>query len=128
MNLRTFAFLLDVNIHAEVADWFRQQGFDLVLVRDLVSADSDDEVVLNLACRERRVVVTHDTDFGRLAMMQGLPVIGCIFLRPGHLEPSFTIGSLEVLMAANLDVDVPFIVAVRRSVDEVSIRVRRLSP
>jgi hypothetical protein len=53
-------------------------------------------------------------------------VIGILFLRPGHIDPQFTIGTLTTVLAANLELTPPFIVVARRTSDQVTIRVRQL--
>ena len=60
------------------------------------------------------MVVTLDSDFGTLVIGQHEPVIGIVYLRPGHIDGQFTIDSI--------------IIAVRRSGVDVTIRVRDLSP
>lgn len=78
--------------------------------------------------RKARVIVTHDADFGTLAMLQGEPVIGIVFLRPGHVDPQFTIATLQDVLTAAPDVTPPFVIVARRSGSSVAIRVRQLSP
>jgi predicted nuclease of predicted toxin-antitoxin system len=47
------------------------------------------------------VIITHDKDFGTLSIVRGEPMIGIIFLRPGHIDPKFTQETLEVLFQSN---------------------------
>ena len=44
----------------------RSSGHDAVHVRDRGLAEAEDEVILELAVEEARVIVTADTDFGAL--------------------------------------------------------------
>jgi predicted nuclease of predicted toxin-antitoxin system len=71
-----------------------------------------------------RVVVTHDSDFGKLAIQASEPYTGILFLRPGHISPQFVLGSLAALEASSIDVTPPFIAVVERKDDQVRVRVR----
>ena len=54
------------------------------------------------------------------------PFTGIIYLRPGHIRPTFTIQTLETLAAQSLDVTAPFIVVAERREDSVQVRVRQM--
>lgn len=98
MKLTDYPRLTDENIDPAVVNYLRQAGFD---VRDVVEDQwigSTDRHLLTLAVSEGRVVVTHDSDFGTLAIGQQEPVIGILYLRPGHIDSQFTIDSIQVLL------------------------------
>ena len=76
--------------------------------------------------REGRVIVTHDSDFGTLAIFQEEPVIGIVYLRPGHIDPQFTVSTLVTLSDADPDLEPPFVVVARQRTGQVSIRIRHL--
>ena len=61
-----------------------------------------------------------------MAIVQQEPIIGILFIRPGHILPEFTIATLDVLLNANIDVRPPFIIVAQRSAKGVTIRVRQL--
>jgi predicted nuclease of predicted toxin-antitoxin system len=52
-----------------VIDWLRNQGLDVLTVHEANLAAADDQNVLPLAHTQHRVVVTHDSDFGTLAVL-----------------------------------------------------------
>jgi hypothetical protein len=54
----------------------------------------------------------------------GEPMIGIVYLRPGHIEPSFTLETLEVLFAELTEVTPPFIAVAERAGQRVRIRYR----
>ena len=70
-------------------------------------------------------MVAHDRDFGRLAVAAMEPIVGLLFLRPGHIRPVYTIETIRVVLAADLNVNMPFIIVAERAGDEVKIRVRQ---
>lgn len=126
MRWRDFAFLADENIHAEVVDFLRDQGFSIAGVESLGLRGASDLDVLRLAHAQTRVVITHDRDFGNLAIASAEPMTGILFLRPGHIRPAYTIESLRAVLARDLDLEPPFIVVAERTGDQVRIRVRHL--
>jgi len=48
-----------------LAEWLRTQGHDVVEVSGL-GPDPGDQAIIGMAARENRILVTIDTDFGRL--------------------------------------------------------------
>ena len=72
--------------------------------------------------------VTHDADFGTLAIHQGEPLAGLIYLRPAHIDPKFTIEFLQAVLSADPDVVPPFILVAKRSGNKITIRIRHLGP
>ena len=127
MRLTDYPLLTDENIDPAVVRFLRNAGFD---VRD-VSEDQlngcSDQELLSLSVIQQRVIVTHDSDFGTLAILQQHSVVGLLYLRPGHIDSTFTIGSVEALLDASIDLPESFIILVRRRNDDVTIRVRNLT-
>ncbi len=126
MKVHEFLILADENIHRGVVAYLRGRGCDVLDVRESALVGSEDSVLLQTAYAQNRVVVTHDADFGALAIAAMEPIVGVIFLRPGHMDPLFTIGALRALLERDLDLTPPFIVVVRRTGQAVLIRIRRL--
>lgn len=126
MKLRDFPLLTDENIDPEVVDFLRQLGFDVMDVAESGLQGSSDVNLLRLARSQGSVIVTHDADLGTLAILQGEPIVGVLYLRPAHIDAKFTIESLQAVLAADLDLTPPFILVAKRSGDKVTIRVRPL--
>ena len=126
MKLRDFGFLTDENLDPDVVAFLRREGFDVADVCDDGLQGSTDIALLQRAVAANRVVVTHDPDFGTLAILQKQPVVGVMFLRPGHIDPQFTIETLQSILSADPDVTPPFLIVARRKGIKVTIRVRLL--
>lgn len=60
-------FHLDENVDPDVALALRRQGIDVTTTLEMGLLGQPDEVQLVFACEQGRVIVTHDTDFLRLA-------------------------------------------------------------
>ena len=123
MRLQEFSLLADENLHPNVVAFLRSRGCNILYAREGLIGSSD-TALIQLAHSQNRVVITHDKDFGTLAVARGEPMIGIIFLRPGHIDPEFTKGTLEVLFQSNLDLIPPFIVVAMRKGNTISIRLR----
>lgn len=126
MNLHDFSFLTDENIHPAVVADLRTRGCDVLDVCEQGWMGTDDVALLRSAYSLNRIVITHDSDFGNLSIAQFEPVVGIVFLRPGHIDPGFTIDTLRLLFEQKLDIQPPFILVAKRGRSEVSIRLRKL--
>ena len=84
-----------------------------------------DTQVLEQTTGAGRAVLTHDSDFGGLALM-GAQFIGIIYIRPGHIHADFTIKTINAIRDNAPDVMPPFILVAERTGDTVKIRVRQL--
>lgn len=126
MNLRRYTFLSDENIHIDVVTHLRSQGFNVVSVKETNLIGAVDLTIIRKAFIENRIIITHDSDFGTLAVLAGEPVIGILYLRPGHINPMFTIGTLNVLFDREIDIEAPFLIVAERVGRNVKIRIRKL--
>lgn len=124
MNLRELALLADENIHPDVVLFLRGEGFDVLDVKESGLIGSPDVVLLRKSLADRRVILTHDSDFGTLAVAAHEPFFGIVYLRPGHILPTFTIETLRTVLDQSLDLAPPFIVVSQRIDGSVKIRVR----
>lgn len=128
MRLREFNLLTDENIHPGVLQFLRSQGFDVLDVKESRLVGADDEALIQKSIRENRLIVTHDSDFGKLAVVKSEPVVGIIYLRPGHIMPEFTITTIRELLKSDFDLTPPFILVAERSASRIQIRIRPLGP
>jgi len=72
-------FLIDRCAGQLLADWLRTQGHDVVDSREL-GLDPGDRALLDWAAKERRILVTIDTDFGQLIYLENLSHAGLVRL------------------------------------------------
>jgi predicted nuclease of predicted toxin-antitoxin system len=72
-------FLVDRCAGRRLAEWLRSEGHDVLEVGSL-GPDPGDEEILGMAAEERRIVVTIDTDFGRLIFVEQISHSGIIRL------------------------------------------------
>lgn len=125
MNPLEFALLADENIAPDVVAALRERQMDVRTASELGLLGVADSALLARATTEGRVILTHDADFGLLAVRQGLPFVGVIFLRPGHINTSFVLETIDTLRRADVNVEPPFLVVAEHRRDRVCIRLRQ---
>ncbi|HAK93580.1 MAG TPA: hypothetical protein DCM87_00860 [Planctomycetes bacterium] len=73
-------FLADENIHGAFVEWLRSKGHDVLHAAESLSGEPD-EVVLEVARSEKRILVTDDKDFGELVFHRRLASQGIVLMR-----------------------------------------------
>lgn len=77
MALKLYA---DEDCPGPVVKALRDAGYDIVCQRDVKQGAADDDV-LRMSHLSERVLLTRDLDFGKLAVLRQLPVIGVVIIR-----------------------------------------------
>lgn len=125
MKALDYPLLADENVNPDVVAFLREAGLDVVSIAEQGKFGISDAQVLQQATEAGRVVLTHDSDFGGLALM-GAKFIGIIYIRPGHIRADFTKKTLEAIRDNAPDVTPLFILVAERIGDTVKIRVRQM--
>ncbi len=79
-------FLVDVGVSNKVEKYLKDAGFDTKCIRELNPFLKDIEII-EIAAKDKRVVITMDKDFGELIYRQGLVHLGVILVRLAGLSP-----------------------------------------
>jgi predicted nuclease of predicted toxin-antitoxin system len=119
-----YPLLADENINPEVILQLRSQGKDIRDCREEHLAGKGDVEVLRRAYLLGRVILTHDQDFGALAIRGSAPFIGIVYLRPGHIKPGYVLQELKAIEQKIRAVKPPFLIVAERKNDAVRIRLR----
>ncbi len=72
--------LIEVGVGKAVENWLKNAGYDVLALRDIDPKMPDDEI-LDIAAREKRLLITMDKDFGELVYYSGKPHAGVLLLR-----------------------------------------------
>lgn len=86
--------LADENVAPSVVEALRKEGFSVFTIYEEELSGSSDKEILKLAKKERRIVLTHDKDFGNLIHQPSLFHGGVILLRLRNQSPQNVISSL----------------------------------
>lgn len=129
MSLRLAAFLADENIQAAVVQRLRDEDqLDIATVEGLGLIGAADLTLLQLSVDQQRVILTHDSDFGRLAIAQKQPVHGILYVRPGSIDADFTLQTIRTALDHAQQPEPPFVMVAARNRDNIRIRLRLLQP
>lgn len=90
-------FVVDECTGPAVSAWLSSQGNDVYCVYSN-SPGSDDELVLQQAYDEDRILITCDKDFGDLIFREGRAHHGVILLRLADPSPTNLIKAVEALL------------------------------
>ena len=77
-------FLADMGISLRTVSWLREQGYDVVHLRDEGLQTLPDEEILAKAKREERIILTIDLDFPQLLAISGDYLPSVILFRLGN--------------------------------------------
>jgi predicted nuclease of predicted toxin-antitoxin system len=95
-------FLADVNIEKKIVDCLIRFGFDVKWIPDFDCAMSD-AALLDLANREKRILLTNDKDFGELVFLQKKLSHGIILLRIRGEDTQEKVELMEKLIFSHRD-------------------------
>ena len=126
MHPLDFSILAGETIHPKVIGLLRKQGRDILSAAEEGLVGQDDSTLLRRAYSESRIIFTHDGDFGTFAILRGEPLVGIVYLRPGHIRAGFTIQILKTLSSQPIDVQPPFIIVAAYNQAKLHTRVRQL--
>lgn len=91
------SFLVDECAGPSVANWLRKQGHDVFSVYDSARG-IDDDVVVEKAFAENRILITNDKDFGNQVFRERKPHHGVVLLRLDDERAKIKIEVLEQLL------------------------------
>jgi predicted nuclease of predicted toxin-antitoxin system len=103
VKLNTLNWLTDENISPRVVTFLRQRGLEVLDVKEHGWHGKEDTYLLKQAYLTHRVVLTHDADFGTLAINQGQEYYGIIYLRLRNLKVSNVIKVLDRLFIMEIE-------------------------
>lgn len=127
MKLTEYSFVCDENIHPAVVDFLKEHVVSVKTVSELHLASADDEKILEVAHATQSIVLTHDSDFGKIVFMKKIAFTGIVYLRPGHIVPLLTVDTLKTLFANEFGLVLPFmLVAERTKLETLKVRIRSL--
>jgi len=112
--------LADENISPRVVSFLRQKNIDVIDTKEQNWHGKSDEFLLQKAFDDCRFILTHDADFGTLAIKCDKPCFGILYLRLKSPCASNVIKTLEKLFEVPVDIKPGSLVVI----DESRIRIR----
>ncbi len=78
--IKKLKILIEVGVGKAVENWLKNAGYDVLALRDIDPKMPDDKI-LEIAAREKRLLITMDKDFGELVYYSGKSHAGVLLLR-----------------------------------------------
>lgn len=120
MKFNSVKILADENISPRILSFLRAKGIDAADVKEKGWQGSNDRYILEMAYADERFVLTHDSDFGTLAINEGAPCYGIIYIRLKNLKVENVCSVLEKLLKIDIEIAKGSIVVV----EDARVRVR----
>ena len=92
-------FLADMAISQRTVTWLRDQGHEVVHLREQEMQRAPDDVILAKARDEERILLTLDLDFGYLMAVSGAVLPSVILFRLGNETAEVVMQRLEDVLA-----------------------------
>lgn len=105
MKLTAIKILADENVSPKVVAYLRNCGLDVLDVKEQKWFGKTDVDILHIAYSQKRFVLTHDSDFGDLAMNEGAPCYGVLYLRLKDLKPNHVIHVCRRLVEKDFELE-----------------------
>ena len=128
MKLRDFPLLTDENIDPDIRVLLRENGFDVLDIKESGLQASTDIEIIRLGNQEGRVIMTEDRDFCQIIFTQNPEFTGVIYFRPGSFFSAYHVVTLESLLLADPDVEPPFFITAEKQKNKIRIKVRNALP
>jgi predicted nuclease of predicted toxin-antitoxin system len=89
--------LANENIPLKTCEELKNEGIDILSVREIAPGTPDEEVI-RIANEDERILITFDKDFGKLVFKQKLLVKGVILLRFPPMSSSMISENIKKLL------------------------------
>lgn len=122
MKFSQLKFLTDENVSPKVLAFLRDEGFAVIDVKEKDWQGKEDAFLLAQSLSEQYFIITHDGDFGMLAVNGAEPFFGIIYLRLKNLKFANIIRVLKDLLNLDLDVEIGTLIVV----GEKKVRIRKV--
>ena len=95
MPLSIFA---DENIPPDLITWVKTKGYIISSVKEENLEGTTDTGIIKKCFEGNQVILTQDSDFGKLIFTTNILFYSIIYLKPGHLHGAFHIPTLESIL------------------------------
>ncbi len=122
MKISSLKLLTDENVSPKIVSFLQKKGMDVVDVKEKGWHGSEDTYLMEIANNEKRFILTHDTDFGTLAINEGIPCYGIIYMKLRNLKMSNMINILEKFLMVDKDISEGTVIVI----EDTRLRIRTI--
>ena len=87
----------------------------------------DDEAIIEKAFLEKKVIITQDSDFGKIIFTKKVKFYSVVFLKPGHHHSNFHVPTLKAILNHLDKIKEGSIIIGMRKDNEIKLRFRLLN-
>ncbi|MBI5047371.1 MAG: DUF5615 family PIN-like protein [Deltaproteobacteria bacterium] len=88
-------FLVDMPVSPDVAAWLIKNGHDAIHVAHIGLHKAEDKEILEVAKKEKRIIITADLDFPQMFALGRLENPGLILFRGGNYSEAEMLGLIK---------------------------------
>ncbi|MBF0329789.1 MAG: DUF5615 family PIN-like protein [Nitrospirae bacterium] len=122
MKSKSLRLLADENISPRIVFHLRQKGMDIIDAKEKGWQGSSDKYLMEKAFDDKRFILTNDSDFGTLAINEGIPCFGIIYMRLKDFKISNAVAVLEKFFEINIELKEGALVVL----DDARVRIRTI--
>lgn len=120
------AFFADENISTGLIHWIRTNGYNISGVKEENMQGASDQSIIEMCFTSRRIIITHDNDFGKMVITHSIPFFSIIYLRPGHFDGNFHIPTMKSILKHKHLIALGTLIIGQRILNKIKIRIKHL--
>ncbi|HEX5151759.1 MAG TPA: DUF5615 family PIN-like protein [Parafilimonas sp.] len=124
--MNAISFFADENIQHGIIEWLQKSGWDISGIRLENLYALSDELIIDKAYNEQRIILTQDGDFGRIIYTQKVKFYCIVYLRPGHYDFNYHIPTITRIIDNIGKINEGTIIVGVRKEAEIKIRIRHI--
>jgi predicted nuclease of predicted toxin-antitoxin system len=121
-----FSFFADENIGSELIEWLKQQEYRTTSVKEEKLTGSSDEDIIAKCDNEKLIIITQDSDFGKIIHTKEISFYVIIYLRPGHLSGGLHVASMQKVLSNKHLIQPCSLITCERKLNKITIRFRKI--
>lgn len=91
-------FIADIHISPLTVKELQKKGYDIIRVTDKLPTTSSDKEIIQLAYKEKAVIITQDLDFSAIIAQSGLGGPSIVSLRVDNAKPAIVTRILTTVL------------------------------
>jgi predicted nuclease of predicted toxin-antitoxin system len=120
------SFFTDENISTELINFVKSEGYEISGVIEENLQGTSDINIIEKCLASKRIILTHDNDFGKLIFTTSTSFYSVVFLRPGHFNGTFHIPTLQSILKNKELIQRGTLIIGQRIGKKIKIRIKKI--
>jgi len=122
----TLSFFADENISPFLIKWISENGYIISGVKEENMCGATDISIIHKCFKSSEIIITHDSDFGKIIFTNTIPFYSIIYLRPGHFDAGFHIPTIKSILKKKELIRKGTLIIGHRTIDKIKIRIKQI--